>query len=532
MRLLPTVVLALGLGTLIAFARQPAYDIVIRGGRVVDGTGNPAYTADVAVKDGKIVKIGRIKEAGKEEIEAKGAVITPGFIDVHTHAENVTRFPRADNFLRMGVTSIVIGNCGGSERDLEALFKRIDEKGASLNVASLIGHNTVRQAAMGGSFDRPPTDDELNKMREMVRKAMRDGAVGLSTGLIYLPGTFSKTDEIVELAKIASEYDGIYATHMRSEGLGIFDALNETFRIAREADIRAQVSHIKLSGNAMWGKSASVVEALEKARAEGLDVTQDQYCYTASSTGIGQLVPDSAREGGQDAYRKRIADPEQKAKIKEQMKRTLERNGRTDYTYAAIANYSRDKSLNGKRIPEAAKLKRGSDSLDDQMELILEMQANGGASGVFHGMHEDDLQAFMRHPNTMVASDSGIRDPNEGVPHPRGYGNNARVLHRYVRELGVLRLEDAVRRMTSLPATVFRLRDRGFVREGMAADLVVFNPAEVKEETSFEDPHKLATGFRAVIVNGVRVVREDVHTGALPGRALRAIPELSAKERK
>ncbi|HZH98928.1 MAG TPA: amidohydrolase family protein, partial [Fimbriimonadaceae bacterium] len=216
-----------------------------------------------------------------------------------------------------------------------------------------------------------------------------------------------------------------------------------------------------------------------------------------------------------------------KAKIVEAMKRTLERNGRKDYSYAVIANYAKDKTLNGKRIPEAAKLKRESDALDDQIELILEIQANGGASGVFHGMNEDDLQAFMRHPNTMIASDSGIRDPNEGVPHPRGYGNNARVLQRYVGELKVLRLEDAVRRMTSLPANTFRLSDRGIIREGMAADLVVFDPKEVKELTTYEEPHKYAAGFRAVIVNGTVVVRDDVHTGATPGRALRAAGALT-----
>jgi N-acyl-D-amino-acid deacylase len=254
---------------------------------------------------------------------------------------------------------------------------------------------------------------------------------------------------------------------MRNEGTEILDSLNELFRIAREAKIRADVSHIKLGGKTSWGRAEEVLAAIEKARAEGLDVTHDQYAYTASSTTLGTLIPSSAREGGAARFRERIADPLQKAAIVRGMKQTLRSGGRESYEYAVIASYAADRSLNGKTIVEAARLKRGSDSLDDQIELILEIESKGSGGGVFHGMNEEDLQKFMRHPNTMIASDAGPRQTGgDAMPHPRGFGNNARVLARYVRELKVLRLEDAIRKMTSLPATTFRLKDRGTVREG------------------------------------------------------------------
>jgi len=500
-----------------------SYDVILRGGRVVDGSGNPAILADVGVKDGRIAAIGRIEGTAPTVIDASGMVIAPGFIDVHTHAENITRLPMAENFLRMGVTTLVTGNCGGSALDVARFFARVEEARPSVNIATLIGHNTVREEAMGGSFDRPPTAAELAKMRELVQAGMKDGAVGLSTGLIYLPGTFSKTDEIVALAREAAAHDGIYASHMRSEGTGIFDALTELFTVAREAKIRAEISHIKLSAKPMWGRADEVLKAIEKARDEGLEITHDQYAYTASSTSLGTLIPQSAREGGANRFRERIADPAQKARIVAEMKQTLERNSRTDYSYAYIASYGKQPALNGKNVVDAARIARGAASLDDQIELILEIQQNGSAGAVFHGMHEDDLRAFLRHPNTMVASDSGVRELGESVPHPRGYGNNARVLGQYVREQKVLRLEDAVRRMSSLPAQTFRLQDRGLLRPGYWADLVLLDPRTVTDPATFSDPHHYATGIRDVLVNGVPVIRNEAHTNAAPGRPLRHI---------
>jgi N-acyl-D-amino-acid deacylase len=502
-------------------AFSETYDIIVRNGRVVDGTGNPAFYADVAIKDGRIHAIGRVAGDARTDINAKGLIVAPGFIDVHTHADEIAEMPRAENFPRMGVTTVVVGNCGGSALDVAKLFQDIEATNVAINVATLIGHNTVRRKAMGGTFDRPPTPEEMEEMKALVEQAMKDGAVGLSTGLIYLPGVFAKTDEIVELAKVAAAHRGIYASHMRYEDTEIYKALDEVFRIAREARIRAEVSHIKLSGPMAWGQAEKVLAYIEKARAEGLDITQDQYAYTASSTGIRQLVPEGAFDGGEEKFRERLANPQQKAKIVKEMRSNVVNKGRTNYAYAVIAEYKHDKSLNGLNIVEAAKLKRGSDSLEEQIEMILDIQRHGGASGVFHGMSEEDLKIFMRHPNTMVACDSGLRKIGQGVPHPRGYGNNARVLGRYVREMNVLRMEDAIRKMTSLPANTFQLQGRGQVREGNWADIVVFDPEKVRDQAEYKDPHHYSVGVAHVIVNGVQVIKDGEHTGQKAGMALR-----------
>lgn len=513
--------LAALLCTTATLAPAQDFDLLLRGGRVADGTGNPAVFADVAVRAGRIAALGRVTGTAKRTVDATGLVIAPGFVDTHTHAEGIEDNPRAENFLRMGVTTLVLGNCGSSRLHLGDYFKELEATNISPNVCSLIGHNTVRRQAMGGSFLRPPTDAELAQMKSHVERAMQDGAVGLATGLIYLPGTFAKTEEIVELAKVAGAHGGIYASHMRSEGEGIFKALDELFRIAREGRTRGHISHIKLSGKSYWGQTGKVIGAIEQARASGLDITQDQYVYPASSTGLSQLIPDEAREGGADKFRERLRDPAQKDALVQRMKNSLRKQGRDDYSYAVIANYSKDKSLNGLNVVEAAKKKRGSNSLDDQIELLLDIERSGGASAVFHGMSEDDLREFAKHPNTMFASDSGVRKFGEGVPHPRGYGNNARVLGEYVRELKLLRLEDAVRRMSALPAATFQLKDRGVLREGAWADLVVFDPAKVTDKATFKEPHQYAVGFKLVAVNGVAVIEDDKHLGTRPGQVIR-----------
>ena len=350
---------------------------------------------------------------------------------------------------------------------------------------------------------------------------MNEGAVGLSTGLIYLPGTFAKTEEIVELAKVAAAHGGIYASHMRAETVKIFDAVAELLRVAREAKIRAELSHIKLSGPSVWGKADEVLAVLDGARAEGLSITHDAYAYTASSTGISQLIPDKAREGTREDFVARITEPKQKAEIVAEMKRSRERQGHTDYSYVVIAQFDADPSLNGRRLPEAAKLKRGSDSLDDQVALLFDIERQGGGSAIFHGMSEPDLQTFLRHPLTMIASDGGPRIPGEAVPHPRSYGNNARILGRYVRELKILPIEEAIRRMTSLPAETFRLRDRGVLKPGAFADIVIFDSEKVNDPATFDDPHHYAEGFTDVIVNGGVVLRSGEFTGARTGGPLR-----------
>ena len=505
------------------------YDVLIRNGRIVDGSGAPAAHGDVGIRDGKIVAIGRLdRNEASRVIDAEGMIVAPGFIDVHTHAEDVIEMPVAENFLRMGVTTLMLGNCGSSELDVDKLMRDVEAKNVAPNVATLIGHNSVRRKAMGGNFDRVPTPEELAKMKELVRDAMKDGAFGFSTGLIYLPGTFSKTHEIVEVAKVASEYGGIYVSHMRDEGLEIEDALNELFRIAREGKMRAHVSHIKLSGKSAWGRATKILERIERAREEGLDITQDQYTYTASSTGIAQLIPDWAREGGK--FEQRLKDPATKARIKKDMLAGLKERGFEDFSYAVIANYPiqvkaregertrTDTSFNGLNIMEAARKRFASNSLDDQVEMILQAHS---ASGVFHSMNEEDMQAFLRNPNTMLASDSGVRKFGQGVPHPRGYGNNARAIHRYVTELGVLRLEECIRRMSSLPASAFRISGRGQIQEGFWADIVVFDPKRVKDRATFTQPHQYAAGFEYVLVNGAPVIAKGDLTDVRSGKGLR-----------
>jgi N-acyl-D-amino-acid deacylase len=513
--------LCLSLAVFAANGTAAGYDTVIRHGRIVDGTGNPAFFADLAIRDQRIARIGKVTETGKTEIDAQGLIVAPGFIDVHTHADDIAAMPLAENFVRMGVTTVVVGNCGSSTLDAGRFFEELNQAGVCINVATLVGHNDVRRKAMGGSHDRPPSPAEMEAMKALVERAMKEGALGLSTGLIYLPGTFSTTEEIIELAKVAASYGGIYASHMRHEDTRIQSAIKEVIQVAREAHLRAHISHIKLAGPSAWGQANQVLEQIENSRREGLDLTQDQYAYTASSTSISQLIPDSALDGGRDKFLERLADPKQKSAMLDWMKKSLQSKGRTNYAYAVIASCRHDPKLNGLNIPQAAKLKRGSDSLEDQLELILELQQKGGATGVFHGMSEDDLKTFMRHPNTAVACDSGLRKFGEGVPHPRGYGNNARVLGRYVRELKVLRLEDAIRKMTSLPASTFRFQGRGLIREGNWADITIFDAEKVKDNSAYDDPHHYASGIPYVLVNGTLVLDREQHTHARAGQGLK-----------
>ena len=497
------------------------YDVVIRDAKIADGSGGRIVDGDIGVKDGRIVALGTVTGSADDTIDARGRFVTPGFIDVHTHSEKIAQYPDGENFLRMGVTTIVTGNCGASTTDVAKFFSQIEEVGCTLNVATLIGHNSLRRKAMGGSFMRPPSREQLLKMTQLVDQAMQDGAVGLSTGLIYNPGSFAKTDEIIELAKAAAARGGIYVSHMRSEGTGIKKALEELFNIARAADIRAEVSHLKCSGPSAWGQSETVLALLNQARAEGLEITHDCYVYDASSTGLRQLIPDAAREGTRDDYRARIADPKKKATIIEQMHNMRERRGSEDYSYAVIAQFRSDPSLNGLNIREAAKKVRGSDSLDDQIELLLDIEARGGGSGIYHSMNENDLTNFLAHPSTMIASDGGPREFGVGLPHPRSYGNASRFLARYVRDQKLVSLEEGIRKLTSLPAETFRLEGRGRIEVGAFADLVIFSLDEIESPASFQKPHQFSKGFDDILVNGVAVVRSGELTGKRGGGPLR-----------
>jgi N-acyl-D-amino-acid deacylase len=502
-------------------ADERPFDLVITNARVVDGSGNPWFRADVGVKGGRIARVGRVAASeGKRIIDARGRILAPGFIDVHTHVENLYELPEAENFVRMGVTTLVTGNCGGSAVDVGRFLSRVNETPTAVNIATLVGHNSVRRAVFG-DVNREPTPEELEKMKALVERAMRDGAVGLSTGLFYVPGAYAKTDEVVELAKVAARFGGVYATHMRNEGGGVADSIRESIEIGERAGLPVEISHFKISAKRQWGQSDMTLGLVRDARKRGLSVTVDQYAYTASSTSLDSRLPDWVEEGGREEGKKRIADPEQHKRIVREMKDSLKQSGFKDFSFAHVASYGAQPEYNGKSIAEIAKLARNKTDVESQIEQMLEMYAAGGAAMVYHSMSEEDVRRILREPFTMVASDSGVRRFGEGVPHPRGYGNNARVLGTYVRGLGLVTLEDAVRKMTSLPAQTFGFRDRGLVREGMVADLVIFDDALVADPSTFESPHQYAAGFQYVIVGGQAVLEEGALTKARPGQALR-----------
>lgn len=496
------------------------YDLVIGNARIVDGTGNPWFRGSIAIKDGKIAKVGRfVNASSKHYIDASGQIVAPGFIDVHTHVEDVYEQPMAENFVRMGVTSLVTGNCGGSAVNIAEFLGRIKTKPLAVNIATLIGHNSVRARAMGLD-NRAPTAEEQQKMNELVEQAMKDGAVGFATGLIYVPGTFSKTEEVVELAKAASKYGGVYASHIRDEGNEVVKAIEEAINIGEQANMPVEISHFKISAKALWGQSPMTLGLVQAARARGMTVTVDQYAYPASSTSLDVRLPNWAVAGGREEGKKRLADAETRKKIVKEMKEDLKKKRFKDYSFAYVASYRAKPEFNGKNIKEIAKLARGKDNLENQIEQIFDMYASGGAAMVYQVMTEDDVKTIMREPFTMIASDSGVRQFGSGVPHPRGYGNNARVLGRYVRELKLISLEDAIRKMTSLPAQTFNLRDRGLIREGFAADLVIFDETKVTDKATFDQPHQYAEGFSTVIVNGRVVFGDGKMTGEMPGAAL------------
>jgi N-acyl-D-amino-acid deacylase len=503
------------------FVHSQECDILIINGKIIDGTGNNWYYGNVAVKNGRVIKIGReINLTAGRTIDAKGLIVAPGFIDVHTHIEgDEEKQPTADNFIYDGVTTVIAGNCGASNVDIGKYLQWIDSLKLSINVATLIGHNDVRKTVMG-RVNRDATAEEMKQMENIVDKAMHDGAVGLSTGLIYIPGTYTKTPEIVDLAKIAAKYNGVYASHMRDEGDSVTEAIEEALTIGREAKIPVEISHFKLSGQQNWGRSKETVPMIEAARKEGIEVTIDQYPYTASSTSISTLIPDEILADGQDSIKARLQRPDIKNYVINSMLKRLKKRKLKHFSYAVVAYYAPDTSYNGKSIEEINLLKGRKHKVKEEALTIIDIMMNGGASAVFHGMSEEDIKRIMQYPFNMFASDASIRVLNSGMPHPRGYGTNARVLAKYVREEKWLSLEEAIRRMTSLPAQKFQLKDRGLLKEGYAADIVIFDENEVKDVSTFDKPHAYSKGFHYVIVNGVLTVDNEKHNGSRAGKAL------------
>jgi len=531
---------------------EPAepFDLLIRRARVVDGSGAAWFRADVGVRGGRIASVGNLKGAAARRIlDADDRVLAPGFIDVHTHVEgNLPARPDAANLIADGVTTVVTGNCGGSELQIADWLARREEDGTAVNVATLVGHNAIRAEVMGYA-DRAPTAEELSRMEQIVDRAMREGAVGLSTGLIYSPGTFSKTDEIVALARVAAARGGIYTTHMRSENDQVFAAIEEAISVARNASIPLQISHYKVTARRLWGSSGRMLAIAAAARREGLDVTLDEYPYTASSSGLDVLLPDKVlqSEGSvRHALARRLADPARRSAVAADMRRRLhDELGREHLDYAVVASALWRPEIEGRNLRELNAAAGRPDAIDAEILTALEICREGAESGrgggvcgtqmIYHSMSEEDVERIFQDPLTMVARDGGVAAPGWGMPHPRSYGTAARVLARFVRERGLVSLEEAVRKMTSLPASRFGFGDRGLVREGMHADLVLFDPDLAEDESRYGDPHHESRGFDLVVVNGTIVREMGSATCERPGMALRgrgaAIPSTSSTAR-
>ncbi len=539
--------------SVVPFASPQAFDLIIRNGHIVDGTGSPWYLGDVGIRDGRIVAIGNLGgTAHKRSFDANGKVVAPGFIDMLGQSElTILVDPRLPSKIYQGITTEITGE-GGSVaplngaiiqadhavyehlnitpdwRTFRQYFARLEKQGIGINLASYVGATQVRRMVLGDE-DKQPTADELEQMKALVRDAMREGAVGVSTSLEYAPAPYAKTEELIALAGEASRFGGIYATHMRSEGDGIFESIDETVRIGREAHIPVEIWHFKVAGNSNWGKMPEAVARINAARAQGVDVAADTYAYTAWFNNLSAFIPPWAHDGGDAKLIERLKRPDTRARIRQDM---LARSSEWDNEWdeirdpeavlIGVVHNPKLLPLQGKRLSEVARLWH-RDPMDALFDLLIEDDAFTGVA-VF-GMSEPDVVLALEQPWVSIDNDSSGTSP-EGIlgeehPHPRAYGTFPRILRKYVREDGKLSLEDAIRKFSALPAQRMRLTDRGVLKAGMWADVVVFDPASIRELASFENPNQLAQGMDLVLVNGVPVIDHGMMTGARPGRVLR-----------
>lgn len=503
-----------------------AADIVFRGATIHDGSGAKPTVGDVHVRGDKLVAVGVVgKIEGAKEVSAEGLVICPGFIDLHTHCDPglPTKNGKANkNYVTQGCTTVVTGNCGSGPVDAAAFFAALEKGGVGTNVIHLAPHNSIRDKVMGNA-NRPPTADELKKMESLVEQAMKDGTWGLATGLIYNPGTYAKTDEIVALARAANKYGGMYASHIRNEGGGLLDAIEEAIAIGKESGCRVHISHIKASGKAAWGMSGRAVGVIEAARKKGQEVTADQYPYIASSTSLrATLVPTKYREGTNKEFVARLDDPDIGPKLKADVEKALA--GRDGGKRIQIARYSPNPKWQGKTVTAIADAEK-----KQPIDIVLEIERNGGAQVVNFGMSEDDVRIYMKQPWVATASDGGVQTPGDTVPHPRSYGTFPRKIGLYAIEEKLISLEHAIRTSTGLPADILKLKDRGYLKPGYFADLVVFDPKTFRDTATFDKPHQYAAGVRWVLINGHAAIADGVYrdgdTVVLGGKVLRHPPK-------
>ncbi len=520
------------------------YDIVIRAGTIMDGTGSAGYKADVAIAGDNIAAIGKLPvDAARSEIDASGKVVCPGFIDIHTHTDfSLLVNPQAESKIRQGVTTEVGGNCGGSIapigkdllqetqksldkygidvdwRDMDEFLGRLEDTEPGINFATFVGNGTVRGAVMGLA-ERQPTSVEVRKMKEEVATAIRQGAMGLSTGLIYTPSVYASTEEIVELAKVASQHNGIYASHIRGEGATLFEAIQEAVTIGEQARIGVQIAHFKAYGEKNWGKAERALEMVDEARERGIDVTADRYPYLAGSTGLAAILPIWSRDGGTEVMLERLRDPGASDKIKADLE--VKARDTTDYWGRTIL------CTDGSTVTDAAK-ERGMEPIDFVCQFLIEKE---GQVQICHfGMSQEDANLIIKHQQVMIASDSSAKAPygelGKGNPHPRGYGTFPRAIQEYVRERELVSLPEMIRKMTSMPADRLELIRRGRLKEGNYADICIFDYEDVRDNATYAEPHQYPDGIEYVLVNGQVVIENGEHTGNFPGKVIRGRPEV------
>jgi dihydroorotase/N-acyl-D-amino-acid deacylase len=503
-------------------------DIILAGGTVYSGADLDGAVADVGIIGDRIVAVGNLD--GREAVrrlDVSGLAVVPGFIDIHSHAvrddptDGIFRWPDAENLIRQGVTTVIGGPDGGSPLPITDTFAAIENAPASVNFGTFVGHGSIRGKIIGDE-DRAPTEQELERMRDEVRAAMDAGAFGLSSGLIYVPGRFATTEEVIELAKVAADYGGIYISHMREEGLGLLKSVAETIRIGEEGGLPTQLTHHKVVGAPMWGKSTETLRLVDEAIARGVDVSIDQYPYTASSTSLTILFPGWSLDGGRPALLERMADQARRARLRDDIVYRIETDrGGDDPANVQLSNCPHDTSINGLNLAEVLRQQERAVTHENAAELLMDLVAAGNCSAVFHAIDEGDVRRILAHPVTMPASDGGIEGPSDRVPHPRNYGTFARVLGHYVRREAVIPFHTAVHKMARLPADRIGLQDRGRIAEGAIADIAVLDPATVIDTADFGNPHRYAEGVSHVFVAGQPVLLDGQMTGARPGRILR-----------
>ena len=500
------------------------YDFIIENGLIVDGTGKSSYVASIYIKNGRISHLGKSLSnvKTKKKIDASGKIVSPGFIDMHTHSErNSLNHPLVENYLQQGVTTMVGGNCGSSPFPIEDFINKTQSEGIGPNLALLIGHNTIRKEVMG-TENRLANSGELENMKKLIENSMKEGAFGMSTGLKYIPGAYSNTDEVVALAKVVSKNNGFYATHMREEGVsGLIESVEEAINIGRKASIPVQISHHKAVGQPMWGQSTRTLQMVDDAINEGLNVTVDQYPYTATSTSLTIIFPAWSLSGGHTALKKRLKDKKDRKKIKEGIVWNIVNDrGGGNPASIVISDYSPNPKLNGKNLAEVTTLNGLDPTPSNAAEVLMDMVYVSNGRGIYHCLSEQDIEQIMKHPLVMHASDGGTVEFGKAKPHPRNYGTYPKILGEYVRDRKILSSEEAIRKMTNLPASVLGLKDRGLIKEGYWADIVIFDANKIKDNSTWDDPHQYPSGIDLVMVNGNISLEKGVASKGLHGKVL------------